>query len=474
MTFDSAIFLFCFFPVLFVLYRLVRTAAARRALLLAAGLVFCAFGRLSGVLWMVAAASVNYLFGLVLMRTARKGPWRVLAVVLNLAFLGAFKYLDFLAGSLCPLLGGSWEGLGLAVPAGISFFTFKGISYVLDVSRDPACGSRRYWDVLLYISFFPQVMAGPITRFPDFAAQLNGRDDSLGQAARGLRRLTVGLAKKLVFAAGLGKVADAVFALDAGALSAPLAWLGALAYLLQIYFDFSGYSDMAIGLGRVFGFETMENFQWPYRASSVGGFWRWWHISLSRWFRDYLYIPLGGSRRGTLRTGLNKLVVFTLCGLWHGASWTFVLWGLWHGVLTALEAWQLIPVRRLEQTRAGRALGHVYTLLCVCLGFVMFRADSVGQGLAVIGAMFAGGAGGAAGALTLHTLLSGYNVFLLIAGAVCALPVLPALQRRVQARGAEALRRADGACYALCAVLLALCLTALAAGGFAPFIYFQF
>ncbi|MCI5754373.1 MAG: MBOAT family protein [Clostridiales bacterium] len=474
MTFDSAIFLFCFFPVLFVLYRLVRTAAARRALLLLAGLVFCAFGRLSGLVWMVAAASVNYLFGRILMRTARPKPWRVLAVTLNLAFLGAFKYLDFLVGSLSPLPGGSWEGLGLAVPAGISFFTFKGISYVLDVSRDPSCGSRRYWDVLLYISFFPQVMAGPIARFPDFAAQLETRDDSLASAARGLRRLTVGLAKKLIFAAGLGKMADAVFALDAAALTAPLAWLGALAYLLQIYFDFSGYSDMAIGLGRVFGFDTTENFQWPYRAASVGDFWRRWHISLSRWFRDYLYIPLGGSRRGLVRTGLNKMLVFTLCGLWHGANWTFVLWGLWHGVLTALEAWGLIPVERLGKTLPGRILSHVYTLLCVCLGFVMFRADSVGQGFAVIGAMFAGGMGGAADALQLHALLTGYNVFLLLAGAVCSLPLVPALQRRLGARGADALRRADGMCYGLCAVLLALCLTALAAGGFAPFIYFQF
>jgi len=260
---------------------------------------------------------------------------------------------------------------------------------------------------------------------------------------------------------------DAVFAQPQ--VDIRLAWLGALAYMLQIYFDFSGYSDMAIGLGKMLGYGTPENFRYPYQAGSIGDFWRRWHISLSSWFRDYLYIPLGGNRKGTARAAWNKVIVFSLCGLWHGASWTFLLWGLWHGLFSALESLRLIRPDRLQKSRPGKLLSHVYTLLVVCLGFVMFRAGSVQQGFAMIGAMFAGFHFEAAGTVLLHQLCNWETIVVLAIGCVLALPV------KQYAENWKIFRRAgEPLSYLACLLLLLLCLLKLAAGGFAPFIYAQF
>ena len=344
----------------------------------------------------------------------------IIAVAANLAFLGAYKYLDFFLSALSPLFGSSVMSVGLAAPVGISFFTFRCISYIVDVYRAPETGTRSFPRLLLYIAFFPQLMAGPIERFGSFSAQLRGRRADARAMAEGLRRFIIGLAKKLLIAAVLGKAADAAF--SASAPDIRMAWLGAAAYMLQIYFDFSAYSDMAIGLARAFGFSSPENFDRPYISASVGEFWRRWHMSLSSWFRDYLYIPLGGNRRGRTGTALNKFIVFALCGLWHGAAWTFILWGAWHGLLSALESLSGCA-ERLGKSRAGRVLGHVYTLLAVCLGFVMFRAQDVSAGLSFIGAMFTGFDISAAGTAALRGVLTGEAVFTLIIAALGA--VLP-------------------------------------------------
>jgi alginate O-acetyltransferase complex protein AlgI len=354
---------------------------------------------------------------------------------------------------------------GLAAPIGLSFFTFKCISYVIDTYRDRRNGTRSFFELLLYISFFPQIMAGPITRFPAFRVQLSGRETSVRRSAEGLRRFIVGLGKKLLLAGAAAGVADRAF--DASAASdARLAWLGAAAYMLQIYFDFSGYSDMAIGLGEMFGFSTPENFDHPYAAASITDFWRRWHISLSSWFRDYLYIPLGGSRKGRARAAANKFIVFVLCGLWHGAGWNYLLWGAWHGAFSAAET--ILDVNRRKTGRLRRGLGHLYTLLVVCVGFVLFRAENLPEGWRVLSAMLVGIPASTASVVVLHELLPPLRAALLIVGAVLALPV-----KKVCARfGATAAGRILS--NAACLALLVLCLTRLAAGGFSPFIYFQF
>ena len=468
MQFDSAFFLFCFLPVLVVLHLILRPRRVRNGLLLLAGLVFYAFSGLSALAVLAALTLVTYGFGLLLMSLRHKKPVLAAALVVQLGLLAGYKYLDFFLGSLLPVFHGSWTGLGLAVPAGLSFFTFKCVSYVIDVYRQPPAGTKNPLKLLLYVSFFPQLLAGPITRFRDFAEQLEDRQPQLEDLTLGLRRFILGLGKKVFLAAAAGAVADPIFALDRGGLNAPLAWLGAACYTLQIFFDFSGYSDMAIGLGRMFGFHTPENFNYPYVVDTISQFWRRWHISLSGWFRDYVYIPLGGNRKGRYRTALNKLIVFALCGLWHGAAWTFVLWGLWHGLWSGLESLGSNTLDRLRRHPVGRGLMRVYTLLVVLLGFVLFRADTITGGLTLLGAMI--GLGGGRGALiTLHTVLTLPRVLLLLSAVVLCTPVIPRLSRgRENSAGWQTL------CYGGCFVLLVLCIAQIAAGEFTPFIYFQF
>ncbi len=454
---DSVIFVGGFLPVLLGLYWLIPGVRGKNTLLLIAGFVFYAFGSLSGLLLLAIAGVINYVFGLF----AHKKWVMILGVTANIAFLCIYKYSDFL---LRDLLGFAQLDLGLIAPLGISFFTFKAISYLIDIYRDNTQRTRNLPDFLLYISFFPQIAAGPIARFSDFGGQLQSRKLTFSDVAEGLRRFVLGLSKKLIIAGTLAVAVDKVFALEATDIR--LAWIGAVGYSLQIYFDFSGYSDMAIGLGQIFGFTTKENFLHPYTALSLGDFWRRWHISLSSWFKDYLYIPLGGNRKGKFRAGVNKLIVFVLCGLWHGANFTFLLWGLWHGLLSVLESVGIIPAKKLEKTKL---LGRIYTLLVVCLGFVMFRADSVTQGLSVIRSMFAGFTFTQAGTVTVYTILTGKFLLVVLLAVLLCLPWKQILSRRE-----KVYKVLDAVSYPATIILLALCVMALASGGFAPFIYAQF
>ena len=474
MVFSSAIFLFAFLPLVFIVCRLLPGLRAKNVWLALSSIVFYAFGQLQYVPLFLLSVLLNYVFGLLLQTGL--GCRRALAagaVALNLGILCVFKYTDFLTGAVNSLTGASIPLPGITLPIGISFFTFQGLSYVIDVYRDRGSGARSFFKVLLYIAFFPQLIAGPIVKYHDIEKQLDGREGSVSLAAGGMRRFITGLAKKLLVSNAAGYIADTVFdtLLPSGALDFRLAWLGAACYALQIYFDFSGYSDMAIGLGRMFGFEIRENFNYPYLSLSLREFWRRWHISLSTWFREYLYIPLGGSRRGKARTLFNRMTVFLCTGIWHGANYTFILWGVAHGALTCLEDAGVIPVERLRKTLPGRLACRAYTLLAVTLLFVLFRADSISQAGALIAAMFTAPVT-AASAYQLGRLLTPAAVLTLglaVFAAAGAAPALDGLCGRIMRAGARRLLL-----QTLSLALLALSVLSLSRGGFNPFIYFQF
>jgi alginate O-acetyltransferase complex protein AlgI len=465
MVFSSYTFLFLFLPTLLAVYFLIpaRLTSFKNLVLLLFSLLFYGCGGPGLLPLMLVSVAVNYLGGLLTAPGRGKGPRRAglaAAVAANLGLLAWFKYAGFIAGNLAAL------GLPVAVPEitlpiGISFFTFQGMSYVLDVYRgDAECQRNPLW-VALYVALFPQLGAGPSVRLRAGAAEIGGRSVSFGGASEGAMRFCFGFAKKLLLANILAEMADEVFSGKA-ALSAGSAWLGALAYTGQIYFDFSGYSDMAIGLGRMFGFHFLENFNYPYISRSVTEFWRRWHISLSSWFRDYLYIPLGGSRCARSRQLLNLLSVWLLTGLWHGAAWNFVLWGLYFAVLLMGE--RFLWGRLLE--RAPKAFRHLLTLLFVILGWVLFRADSLSGAVDMIHAMF----GGAPFADDRARYLLREYGWLLAVASLASLPVRPALEKRLKPGG---FLRVWGV-PVLAAALLGLSFVRLAGSSFNPFIYYRF
>ena len=469
MVFSSLIFLYAFLPLSLAVYALCRSLRAKNISLLVFSLIFYAWGEPVYVLLLMAMALFDWYFALRVQRAQREEKnaklWVALACVVNLGLIGFFKY----AGMVCSIFGDVPAFVQrIALPLGISFFTFHGISYLVDVYREPSRVCRRADTLFLYLAFFPRLIAGPIVRWQDAAAQLAEHPISPEMTAAGLRRLVRGLLKKLLLAESAAAVANAVYALAPEQLGMGLAWLGAVSYCLQIFFDFSGYSDMAIGIGMLFGFEFPENFNYPYVSGSVSEFWRRWHMTLNRWFVDYLYIPLGGSRRGKWRTVRNKLIVFFCTGLWHGAGWTYILWGLWHGVLVSGEGLLKAPIERLRQKRGGRIVMHVYTLLAVILGFAMFRASSVQQGFLLIARMFSFAGAGAAGLLAAEEILTGARIAALVGGTVLSLPVVPALTRRCTGRGWEIVWNILALLGLLAAIL------ALSGGSFTPFIYQQF
>ena len=468
MVFSSAIFLFCFLPAVFLLAQLPFGRRYQNLLLAAASLVFYAFGNLHYVPLFLCSILLNYLTGLLLGTHLKHSQVLItLNILLNLGILCVYKYTDFLIANLNAVAGLSLKPVGLILPIGISFFTFQGLSYTIDVYRRPEDYSRSFLKLLLYISFFPQLIAGPIVRWGDISAQIDGRCCSAEKTSSGVRRFIVGLSKKLLLADAAAVVVDAVF--GSAVVDFRLAWLGGICYTLQIYFDFSGYSDMAIGMGRMFGFSIRENFLFPYTAASIRDFWRKWHISLSSWFREYLYFPLGGSRCSRGRAALNRLLVFFCTGLWHGANWTFVLWGLGHGLLSSLEGSGIIPVDRLQKSLPGRLLCRVYTLLSVMLLFTLFRADTVAQGFGMIAAMFRFRALPAAAPLLAKLSTPAASATLCAALALA----LSSDGGRIHAFLTEE-RTAELLPDLCCLLLLVLSVMSLAQSGFHPFIYFQF
>ena len=428
MIFSSAEFLFLFFCCSLLGYYnpVFKGRRFRNVFLLLVSLFFYAWGEPVYVLLLLASIAVNWVLG---GRAAGGMPHRraalIGAVVCNLAGLFVFKYLGFVCANL-RLLGIPAPEMHPALPIGISFYSFQALSYVIDVYRGKSPPQRSVLDVGLYVAFFPQLIAGPIVRYETVAHEIHHRQESWEDFREGVPRFITGLGKKLILANQTALVADAAF--SSASLSAPMAWLGAITYALQIYFDFSGYSDMAIGLGRMFGFHFLENFNRPYQAVSVTDFWRRWHISLSTWFRDYVYIPLGGNRAGRGRHLLNLFIVWMLTGIWHGANWTFVLWGLGYFLLLMAEKYGGLD-RRLG------ALRRPYTLLCVLLLWVLFRADSLGHAGRYFSAMFTGGRGGCDDFLYYFGNMKVY----LAAAVLCCLPT-EGLWRHIPERALEWLK----------------------------------
>jgi len=500
MVFSSASFLFLFLPLVLGLYFL-TPRRLRNLLLLLVSLTFYFWGE-NFLVWIIIFSTlVDYVCGLVMSGGWRRGPVAqleaegprtavqrlglVASVCTNLAVLGYFKYFNFGVDSFNAAVAGlgvpTWgiaDVIRVTLPLGVSFYTFQSMSYSIDVYRGEVRATRNLIDFAAFVTMFPQLVAGPIVRYRDVAEQLVQRQVTRSGFSAGIERFVVGLAKKVLIANTVAVTADAIFALPATDLTAPVAWLGVVAYSLQIYFDFSGYSDMAIGLGLMFGFRFPENFDFPYVSRSIQEFWRRWHMSLSTWFRDYLYIPLGGSRVSPLRTYLNLWIVFLLCGLWHGASWSFVVWGAYHGLFLVLER---AGGQRLLR-RSPRVVQHVYSLLVVMIGWVFFRADTLGHALAYLGAML--GFGGAPDPVTapLAMYLQSDVVLAIILGAIGSGPVLAALGRRLtglieQSRGGRALTVELSLAtvrFASLAALFALVAAGIASGSYNPFIYFRF
>lgn len=386
MVFSSSIFIFVFLPLVLFLYY-ISGKKLKNYVLLLASLFFYSWGGVSYLKILIVSIIINYIFGILIDDVRSNIKLRKiflrLGIILNLALLFYYKYYDFTIENINEIFNTNYSIKNIVLPIGISFFTFQGMSYIIDIYRNDGKVNKNPFSVALYISLFPQLVAGPIIKYKTIDDQIRNRKESLEFFSYGINRFVIGLAKKVIIADILAGMADNIFNLYYSGIDMPTAWIGAICYTFQIYYDFSGYSDMAIGLGYMFGFEFMENFNYPYISKSITEFWRRWHISLSTWFKEYLYIPLGGNRRGNIY--FNLFVVFLVTGIWHGAAWTFILWGLWHGFFILIER----AIRNKEwYINVPRTIKYIVTMLIVILGWVLFRADNLEQAIGFIKTMF--------------------------------------------------------------------------------------
>ena len=435
MLFPSVEFIFAFLPIVLTVYFILlrRNVLLKNIWLFAASLFFYTFGEGSFILLMLGEILLDYLLALFLNRSQKRWARRTLlsiAIISNIGILGIFKYASFVCVDILHLPP---DAVGIAadihLPLGISFFTFQALSYVLDVYMGKVAATGSFLNVGLYVSFFPQLVAGPIVRFTDIADAINNRKESIDGFSSGVVRFLIGLSKKVLIANNMALVADAAWKLIIGdrlEASVAMAWLGAISYTLQIYFDFSGYSDMAIGLGKIFGFDFPENFKHPYIATSLTEFWRRWHISLSSWFRDYVYIPLGGSRRGEARTYINLMIVWLLTGIWHGANYTFVVWGLLYGILLMIEKVICAHKAIRKQSLIQRIAGRIYTMIVVTLAWVIFRSDSINDAVIYILGMFGRGSGKLVDRVFVAYLKQ--NICFYIPAIIGCMPILESLE----------------------------------------------
>jgi len=386
MVFSSNIFLFAFLPLVLALYFLSSNKNYKNTILLIASLFFYAWGEPQYLVLLLISIVANYFFGIAIQK-GKKDFFITIAILFNLLLLGYFKYANFLLENFNQIFSLQIENKKIHLPIGISFFTFHAISYLVDIYRGKCRAQKNLFELALYIAFFPQLVAGPIVRYNFVEKYLSKRKHNFFYAANGIRRFIIGLGKKVIIANPLGELADAIFNSPLTEINQTFAWLGIVCYTLQIYFDFSGYSDMAVGLARIFGFKFPENFNYPYISRSIKEFWRRWHMSLSAWFRDYVYIPLGGNRVSLSRQYFNLVLVFFLCGLWHGASWNFVIWGMFHGFFLVFERMKIV---QSFLNFLPKILQNFYAILIVMIGWVFFRSPDLGHSLGFLEAMFIG------------------------------------------------------------------------------------
>lgn len=480
MLFSSVIFIFAFLPLVLVLYYTIcgKSIAAKNILLLLASLFFYAWGEPKFVIIMVLSITANYFFGLAVKRPiggdGKTKLWLIASVIFNLGILFVFKYLNFTIYSINRIFVDTVPQTEIVLPIGISFFTFQAMSYVIDVYRGTVEVQRNPAYLALYISFFPQLIAGPIVRYSTIEEQIRNRKTSVDDFAEGVRRFLIGIAKKIILANNFALIADQAFiALEDGSLSVALSWLGSLSYTLQIFFDFSAYSDMAIGLGKMFGFHFLENFNYPYISSSISEFWRRWHISLGMWFRDYVYIPLGGSRVDSrLLLVRNLFAVWLLTGIWHGANWTFIAWGLWYFALLTFE--KLTDIPNKFHSKCSRLLYGFFTFLCVNAGWVLFRADNIAQAGVYLEIM----AGLGTDTELYDSIFVQYlceNLVLLIIGIIYSIGTFKYLRNKIGSCGNATLNRAvDYGRIVVYMILFIVSVSYLVMGAYNPFIYFNF
>ncbi|WHX48662.1 MBOAT family O-acyltransferase [Paenibacillus woosongensis] len=482
MVFSSPIFLFVFLPIILIGYFLIRTKY-KNLFLLGASLLFYCWGEPKYVLLMLVSILLNYIFGILVENNKNKGKLAKkitgLAVVVNLGILILYKYANFIIDNLNVVA----QSIGfkpiylepIDLPIGISFYTFQAMSYVIDVYRRDTVAQRKLSDHALYISLFPQLVAGPIVRYSDISEQIKNRKTTIEDFEYGIRRFIIGLGKKVLIANPLGRIADDIFSLSGENLSSSLSWFGLICYSFQIYYDFSGYSDMAIGLGRMFGFKFLENFNYPYISKSIKEFWRRWHISLSSWFRDYVYIPLGGSRSTVFVTYRNLIIVFLLTGIWHGASWNFIVWGLFHGLFLLLE-----------RTRFGNLLDKiwspiklVYTLFVVMIGWVFFKSETFGSSVIYLKAMFNLYSNNISNLYNVSMFINNEILLVLCIAIIGATPIpkkmVNKIEHHINKKKSIVLKIGYESLYiASLIALLLFSVMSLATSTYNPFIYFRF
>ena len=467
MLFSSSVFIFIFLPLVLFLYY-ISGKKIRNYILLLASLIFYAWGGVNYLKLLMVSILINYIFGLLIDKTVDRSHLRkfilILGIILNLALLFYYKYYDFFIENINNILNMNLELKRIVLPIGISFFTFQGMSYIIDIYRNDGKVNKNIFSVALYISFFPQLVAGPIIKYKIIDEQIRVRKESIDYFSYGINRFVIGLGKKIIISDMLGAISDNIFLLaNSSGIDMITAWIGAICYTLQIYFDFSGYSDMAIGLGHLFGFKFPENFNYPYISRSITEFWRRWHISLSTWFKEYLYIPLGGNRRGNVY--FNLFVVFLVTGLWHGASWNFVIWGLWHGMFMIIER----VIRNENWYKKIPSFIKIFiTLFIVIIGWVLFKATTLEEGLKYLSIMF--------GLSNFSNITFEYTYFisrkfivLIIIGIMASTPIFKKIFNRY--RGIKVFELIK---TLLIILLFIISIIFMVNSTYSPFIYFQF
>ncbi len=465
MVFSSFTFLFVFLPLVLLTYFIAKKRKWRNVVLLIFSLIFYAWGEPIYVLLMILSIIVNYIIALKIEKTPKKKKiFLLIDIIFNIGIIGFFKYGNFIVQNINIIFHTNITEITLGLPIGISFYTFQILSYVIDVYRKTVPAQKSIINLGMYITLFPQLIAGPIVRYETIAEEIENRKESFDQVVEGMKRFMIGLGKKVLIANQMALIADTIYGGELEMTGTISLWLAAISYTLQIYFDFSGYSDMAIGLGKIFGFHFLENFNYPYIAKSITDFWRRWHISLSTWFRDYIYIPLGGNRVNKLKWLRNILIVWILTGLWHGASWNFVLWGLYYGVLLIIE--KVFLGKLIE--KLPKVLQHIYTLLFVIIGWVIFRVETLSQIGLVLQRMFTWQPSG-----ILDNVILNFDIFsslpYILIGVIGALPIIPTIKEKMK----------NGATYHLVSSIASyavfiICICFLLSATYNPFIYFRF